>query len=144
MKPRPLNSLGTQKLGTCYITVTKGSSQRPSRAQSHSVLNLPLRAWSYVQYAVKKISRSAEQMHVGTEQRSDTSKRWFMLSQNRPVNHSIAFLYSSSGAPSTRQRTDCSSTQPPHPLEKVFFFFSGGFNCCVVSRAEPSPIMPKE
>lgn len=141
MKPCPLNSLGTQKLGTCYITVTKGSSQRPSRAQSQSVLNLLLGAWSYVQDP-KKVSRSAEQMHVGAEQRSDASKRQFMLSQTGLSIIPLPSSFLPLEPPSTCQRTDCSSTQASTPtasVEESFFFL---LQLCVMSRAEHSPIMP--
>lgn len=67
------------------------------------------------------------------QQRSDGCRRWFMLSQNSAVNHPVALLYSSFGAPSTCQRTDCSSTQAPTPAsvgESFFFFLSSDCVSC--------------
>lgn len=60
-----------------------------------------------------------------------------MLSQNSAVNHPVALLYSSFGAPSTCQRTDCSSTQAPTPASvgESFFFFCPPTVCHVTSRA---------
>lgn len=71
------------------------------------------------------------------QQRSDSCGRWFTLSQNRAVNHPVAFLYSSFGAPSTCQRTDCSSTQAATPASvgESCFFFCPPIVCHVTSRA---------
>lgn len=78
-------------------------------------------------------------MHVGTEQRSDASRRWFILSQTGlPITPSPSSILPSELHPLVRGRTvpQRKRRHPPHPLEKVFSFsFRASIVCHVTSRA---------